>query len=285
MKNTNFVLGIALAAALVILQVGAVYAAPLSATVPDGTIVSVTPTFDSNNVLTGYQVVVTGSSGQQTVDLTVQEAIAEGIVSADGTTILAKPGDMIVSGMLQTSTSEPTNPVAAALQDFFCGSSQPTTPTSPTSPTAPTGGGGTTSLCGDKTITELHDAGNGYGEIAQACFMADILGSDCTTVMTDKSSKDFSNLGVPSDVNNWGRLRQYAMGKLGDKLGNLGSIMSGRATSPLSSPSTTGPTTSGPENTMGPNNSGPTTNTGPQNTQSHGNNGKHKGGHGHGHKP
>ncbi len=273
----KFLLGFALVAALAALQVGTVFAAPLSATVPDGTIVSVTPTFDSNNVLTGYQVVITDSNDvQQTVDLTVQEAIAAGIVSSDGTTILAKTGDMIVSGMLQTSTSAPTNPVDAALQDFFCGSSQPTTPTSPTGPTAPTGGGGTTtSLCGNDTISQLHDAGNGYGEIAQACFIADILGSDCTTVMMDKGKMDFSNLGVPSNVNNWGRLRQYAMGQLGGKLGNLGSIMSGRATSPLSSPTTLSPSTSGP-----------TTNTGPQNTQSHGNNGKHKGGGGgHGHRP
>ena len=74
-----------------------------------------------------------------------------------------------------------------------------------------------------------------WGLIAQALFMAELLSEQGEAVdpqLLLDAKGAWSELGLPEDVNNWGRLRQYAIGKEVDKsLNNVGAIMSGRLTS------------------------------------------------------
>ncbi len=213
--------------ALVALQIGVAYAAPAQVTIPDGTIVSVTQSTDSMGN-TVFDVVIKDSTGtEQTVTLTPAEAEAAGLVTAntDGTfTIKAVAGDKLVGGQLQanpcTSTSGGSNPVAAAISAFFCGIE------------------GTASVV-DTSISQLHSEGFGYGEIAQACFMADVLKTTCSAILDAKQSKDFTTLdnsltaaGFSCSPTNWGQLKKCALSAEVKSLTNLGAIMSGRATAP-----------------------------------------------------
>lgn len=91
-------------------------------------------------------------------------------------------------------------------------------------------------------------AGFGYGEIAQACWMAYKLGGDATllnTILTAKQTGDFSTIVLPdgSTPTNWGQLRKAV---LTDPHQNFGQIMSGHA-NPLV---ITAPATSGASNMM-----------------------------------
>lgn len=75
-------------------------------------------------------------------------------------------------------------------------------------------------------------AGFGYGEIAQACWMATQLSGDAALldqILMAKQSGDFSGLVLPdgATANNWGQLRKAV---LTDPHQNLGQIMSGHAT-------------------------------------------------------
>jgi hypothetical protein len=270
-KRVSLLAGLVVVLALLAAQVSVVYAAPLATAAPDGTIVSVTQSTDVNSN-TIFVVVVTDSNNvNQTVDMTPAEAEAAGLVTdnGDGTfTINGVAGDQIVNGMLQTQgqgDSNPcdvpdgANPVDSALTGFFCG-------------------GG--ALGGD-TIEGLHQDGYGYGLIAQACFMAEALGTSCGDVLDAKSSKDFSGLGLPdgTDVTNWGQLRKFVLGEEVKSLTNLGAIQSGRATPSVGST---------PEPTQEPSLISPSAGTNGANGGGHGNgNGNHGdkgkgGGNGHG---
>ena len=97
-------------------------------------------------------------------------------------------------------------------------------------------------------LAAYQGAGFGYGEIAQACWMATQLGGDATLldqILTAKQSGDFSTLVLPggSLVTNWGQLRKAV---LTDPKQNLGQIMSGHA-NPLA---ITAPTTTSASNMM-----------------------------------
>ncbi len=80
-------------------------------------------------------------------------------------------------------------------------------------------------------------AGFGYGEIAQACWMAAQLGGNATLldqILNAKQSGDFSAIVLPGGgtATNWGQLRKAV---LTDPHQNLGQIMSGHA-APLTAP-------------------------------------------------
>ncbi len=228
-----FIMVLALAA----LQFGAALAAPAQDTLPDGTIVSITQSTDSsNNVI--FVVVVKDSTGtDHTVNLTPAEAEAAGLVTAGSGgafTINGATGDMITGGKLVTqtspcaSTSSGGNPVAMAITAFFCKLE------------------GSSNLV-DKSIETLHTEGFGFGEIAQACFMADILKTNCSSILDAKQSHDFTTLdntltaaGLTCDPTNWGQLKKCALDTEVKSLTNLGAIMSGRAVEPGSTPPTHG---------------------------------------------
>ncbi len=106
-------------------------------------------------------------------------------------------------GATSTSTS---NPVASALCQFF----------------NPTLG-----ITMDDINTWTSD-GLGYGEIAQACWMAQTLnnGTTCDAILQAKLTNDYSSLNL-TGVTNWGLLKKYVFGHEGKM--NLGQIVSGHA--------------------------------------------------------
>ncbi|HEX8990913.1 MAG TPA: hypothetical protein VF784_04475 [Anaerolineales bacterium] len=218
-----------MALALVALQIGVARAAPAQATLPDGTIVSITQSTDSSNN-TIFVVVVKDSTGtDHTVNLTPAEAEAAGLVTANsgGTfTINGAAGGTISGGKLVTqtnpcaSTTTTGNPVATALTAFFCALQ-----------------GSSTVV--DQSIESLHTQGFGFGEIAQACFMADVLKTTCSAILDAKQSHDFTSLdtalsgaGFSCTPTNWGQLKKCALDSEVKSLTNLGAIMSGRAGTP-----------------------------------------------------
>ena len=89
-------------------------------------------------------------------------------------------------------------------------------------------------------LTAYRDAGFGYGVIAQACWLATMLGGDAALldqILTAKSTGDFSTISLPdgTSVANWGQLRHAVNIEHGR---NLGSIVSGRADDQTPSSST-----------------------------------------------
>jgi hypothetical protein len=213
-------------AALLALQVGAVYAAPaLQATTIDGTVKTITQSTDGSGNTIFVVEVEDANHNTQTVRISADTAVQLGLVTdnGDGTyTINPTAAGMAVSIDSGLVLADPCTlpegsdqPVAAALTRFFCGG-----------------------LGIDYTTLEgLHTEGFGFGEIAQACFMAEALGGDaklCGDFLAAKKSHDFSTLastwGFPDTVKNWGQLKKYVMSEELKSLTNLGAIMSGRAT-------------------------------------------------------
>ncbi len=78
-------------------------------------------------------------------------------------------------------------------------------------------------------IIGMQQSGAGFGEIAQACWMAKVLNDPsitCQSILQDKQSGDYSNLGL-TGVTNWGQLKKAVLGHGGGT--NLGSVVSGHA--------------------------------------------------------
>ncbi len=87
------------------------------------------------------------------------------------------------------------------------------------------------------TIQQWHTEGFGYGVIAQALFMAQVLGGDAALaqqILTAKQTHDFSGLTLPGGATptNWGQLMKDVLGAGVRSMTNLGAIMSGHATPP-----------------------------------------------------
>jgi hypothetical protein len=216
--KTKTVLGVFLAISLAVGQASTAFAAPQRDPLV-GTIDGVSEGTDAGGntiIIVNY----TDSDGMaQVAELTVDEAVALGLVSVDPTTgeitILAVPGTPIdLTDVLFDPCALPEGadqPVGEALTGFFCGS-----------------------LGVDYSTIELwHMNGYGFGVIAQALFMAQSLGGDMAlaqAILDAKKSGDYSALLLPEDVNNWGRLRKYVLSEAPKSLTNLGAIMSGRAT-------------------------------------------------------
>ncbi len=83
-------------------------------------------------------------------------------------------------------------------------------------------------------LTAYREAGFGFGEIAQACWLAAKLGGDSALldqILQAKKSGDYSALILPDGtvVSNWGQLLKATRSEHGQ---NLGSIVSGRADPP-----------------------------------------------------
>jgi hypothetical protein len=265
-------IGIFMILALLALQVQAAYAAPAAqATSVDGTVQSITQSTDtSGNVI--FIVTILDTSGKtQTLRISAATALSLGLVTFDGTnytvsstavgsTVSIPTGDIIANPCDSTEG----NIVAKALAAFFCQ-------------------GGSTVL--DNSVDGLHTEGFGFGEIAQACFMAEVLNSTCGDILNAKKSHDFSALGLPSDVtvSNWGQLKKYVLADELHSLTNLGAIMSGRATAPAPVPGETPTPTPTPGGAAFPNGNGNGHGQGGGNGNGNGHgNGN---GNGHGHQP
>jgi hypothetical protein len=217
-KMTWLVLLVALA--LAVGQISFAQAAPLQQTsVVDVT--SVTPITDPDLNVTGYIVQYTDGTGDHTVVLTVDEAIAWGLVDSSGNLLVTLPyvGLVIPVASPDPCTSSGTGqPVGEALTGVFCGSQG----------------------VSYDTIMGWQTSGYGFGVIAQALFMAQTLGGDPTlaaAILAAKTSGDYSGLAAwltaigvedPSTVTNWGQLKKALMAYEVANMTNLGAVMSGR---------------------------------------------------------
>jgi hypothetical protein len=217
MSKVKYVLGwvlVLVMMAIPAISVGA--ASPAQTAVIEGTVQSCEATTDS---FTGDPVVVcvvnltTGET--LTVRLSVSDAVAKGlaVLNEDGSvTIIAIAGQgvMIEEYMLLVDPCEvpagDNHPIAKIMANYFC-ENLGTTP---------------------DILQSLHEDGFGFGEIAQACFMAvklDGTGSLCEEILYAKKSGDYSNLTLPDGVTvtNWGQLRKTV---LDGESANPGSIVS-----------------------------------------------------------
>lgn len=220
MSKVNYVLGWVLVFAMMAVPVVSVGAAsPAQTTVIEGKIQScemATDNFTGDPVVVCIVTLTTGET--LTVRLSVSDAVEKelAVLNEDGSvTIIATDGQdvMIEDDMLLVDPCEvpagDNHPIAIIMANYFC-EELGTTP---------------------DILQTLHEDGFGFGEIAQACFMAsemDGTGSLCEEILYAKKSGDYSNLTLPDGVTvtNWGQLRKTV---LDDKSSNPGSIVSENA--------------------------------------------------------
>ena len=222
MFKTKSLLGLILMLVMVVVPVMSVGAAsPAQTTTIDGTIKSCETATDN---FTGETIVVCeinlAEEGTQTVRLSVDDAVEAGlaILNEDGTVTIIAVEEQEVSIDSSLLMSDPCeipegvkSSVSKAMTSYFCESL------------------GTSYY----DLQTLHENGFGFGEIAQACFMALKLegtGSLCADILYAKKSGDYSNLTLPDNitVSNWGQLRKAVVGHEKNS-SNLGSIVSDKA--------------------------------------------------------
>lgn len=219
MSKTKFIVGLALALALLGSQAGVVLAAPPQQDPAPitGTVESIVLETDASGVTTVLVTVNDGAGGTQTVRLSTDTALSLNLITLDeagnpvvndsaiGTTITIDPATVIPD---EETTGEALHPVASALSDFF------------------------SSLLGVDydTIMATHEEGVGFGVIAQALWLSNALGGDTelfTLIVDAKQSGDYSAIILPDGTSpqNWGQFRKALL----DHKQNLGQIMSGHA--------------------------------------------------------
>jgi hypothetical protein len=201
--------------ALLFAQVGAAAAAPSAQdTTPiTGTIQSITLETDAQGVTTVLVTLADDTGATQTVRLSVETALALGLVTLDpvtsqpvvnesqvGQTIEIDPATVIPD----EEEEEATNPVAALLAAFF---------------------GEDASV-----VDAYHDDGFGFGVIAQAMWMSQNLNGDASLtemILEAKETGDYSAFVLPdgSTPSNWGQFKKAVL----EKKNNLGVIVSGQA--------------------------------------------------------
>jgi hypothetical protein len=183
-----------------------------------GTIQTITPLTDP---ITGDVTVRVGlrtTDGVLPIIFSLENAVSLGLVTATAdippvvTVVEAMIGQILtVDPSLVLETGElVTQPVAVTLGDFLSG------------------------LLGvdGAALMAYHEQGLGFGEIAQAGFIALALDGNSTTLSTilaAKKSGDYSAVVLPdgSTPSNWGQLRKAVFSNE-KNLKNLGAVMSGR---------------------------------------------------------
>lgn len=203
--------GVALALMLALSLVGPAMAAPVAqeetpTTETTGTVVSITVETDAT---TGENTVIVelldDMGATQVVELTVDEAVALGLVSVDPDTGDVTPIDEAIGTDITVGGEEEAeHPVGSVLAEFFG--------------------------VDYGIIMETHEEGVGFGVIAQALWMSQQLegGSEMFTLIVEaKQNHDYSGITMPdgSTPANWGQFKK-ALQEQGQ---NLGQVMSGRA--------------------------------------------------------
>src|SRR5215211_1773978 len=231
MFKTKTLTGIFLVVAVLLMQVGTVFAAPAAQeTTPiTGTIVSVEPSTDAEGETTYLVTVKDDETGEtQTVRVSEDTAASLGLLAKDPVTgeLVLDPttGEPVVDetqfGQPVTIASddvipdeepedEDVHPIAAILAEFF------------------------DMDAGE--VNELHEDGYGFGVIAQALWMAEKLETDnpevaAAMILEAKSSGNYEDFVLEdgSTATNWGQFKKAVL----DKKHNLGVIVSGHADSP-----------------------------------------------------
>jgi hypothetical protein len=208
----------ALLATLLTLTTGTVFAQ--EATPITGTVESVTPQTDEATGETIVVVTLIDEMGtSHTVNLSVDTAVALGLVTQDATTgeitvnevvdpITVNPEDILPTDG-EVEEEEPQHPVGSKLGEFF----------------------GELIGVDYDAIMEVHEGGVGFGVIAKALWLTSQIegGTETFTALIEaKQSGDYSNLDLGEDCTpeNWGDVVQCVK-----KGNNLGKVMSGKADS------------------------------------------------------
>jgi hypothetical protein len=227
MLNAKRLAGILLVLAVLFAQVGNVVAAPQAqeATPLTGTIQSITTKTDANGVTTVLVTLVDDQGATQTVRLSVDTAVALGLVALDsatnepvidetevGQTVEIDPATVIPD---ETNTEESVHPIAWLLAQFFNEDAS--------------------------VIDGYHDDGFGFGVIAQALWISrNLTGSEEQTgdaslageILQAKQDKNFEAffeahpeyVGDGTVPTNWGQFKKA----LSQTKNNLGVIVSGQ---------------------------------------------------------
>jgi hypothetical protein len=229
MSTTKLFSSMILVLAVLFAQVGSVAAAPQmqDTTLITGTIQSITTETDTNGVTTVLVTLLDDQGATQTVRLSVDTAVALGLVSLDPTTQEPVVDETQVGQPVEIDPTtvipdeEPTEPVhfiSTLLANFF--------------------------FDGDPEMASLidsfHNGDNdaeqvfGFGVIAQALWMSRNLTEDGTAdadlaglILQAKQTGDYSEFVLEdgSTPTNWGQFKKALL----DKKNNLGVIVSGHA--------------------------------------------------------
>jgi hypothetical protein len=216
MYKTKLLASILVAIAVLFAQVGMVAAAPTAQeTTPiTGTIQSITTETDTNGVTTVLVAVLDDLGATQTVRLSVDTAVALGLVTLDpvtsqpvidetqvGQTVEIDPTTVIPDEPVE----ENLHPIAVLLAAFF-------------------GEDGS-------VVNGYHEDGFGFGVIAQALWMSKNINDDASLaddILQAKRDGDYSAF-FPEDTENvptnWGQFKKA----VAEKKNNLGVIVSGQA--------------------------------------------------------
>ena len=224
MSSTKLLASALLVVAVLFAQVGVVAAAPQTqdTTPVTGTIQSITTETDANGVTTVLVSLTDDQGATQTVRLSVDAAVALGLVTLDettqepvvdenqvGQTVEIDPTTVIPD---EEPAQESFHPIAWLLGEFFGE---------------------------DPAVVEgYHEDGFGFGVIAQSLWMSQNVGGDASLtgqILEAKQSGDYSNIllsdGTPLTLpdgtvpTNWGQFKKALL----DKKNNLGVIVSGQA--------------------------------------------------------
>lgn len=196
--------------AVLFVQVGNVAAAPQTQdTTPlTGTIQSITTQTDAGGTTVVVVTLLDSQGATQTVHMSVETAVALGLVTLDPATQQPTVDHTKVG---QTVNIDPTavlpeevHPIATMLGDFF--HEDPA------------------------VINNYHEDGFGFGVIAQALWMSQSIGGDASLagdILQAKQTGDFSQFSQDgSPITNWGQLKK-ALLKQDKGKHNLGVVVSG----------------------------------------------------------
>lgn len=210
MKRSNFVLGLILASMLLITQVGVAFGASVAqdSSLISGTIIKITLASDPTTGVTTVLVTVKdGKGAPEIVRLSQETAKKLGFVTldSDGNPIINKSIlglDMEIDPEEVLPNEEPQHPVAITLVTFFY------------------------DIDGldYETIMAAHEAGNGFGGIAQALWVIrrlDGSATDFTRLLQAKKDGDFRDFRLTDGTvpTSWNELRRAVAN-------NLGTVMS-----------------------------------------------------------
>jgi len=216
MSKIKLLAGVLLVFMILTAQVGMVAAAPPAQDTSPiaGTVQSITTETDANGVTTVLVTLLDDQGATQAVRLSVETAVALGLVTLDpttnepfidetqvGQTVEIDPTTVIPD---ETPAEEAAHPIATLLAAFF--------------------GEDAT------VVNEYHEDGFGFGVIAQALWLSKNLNGDASVaglILEAKQSGDYSDftLSDGSTPSNWGQFKKEVL----QKKNNLGVIVSGQA--------------------------------------------------------
>lgn len=216
MNKAKFLISLALAVSILMVQAGGVFAAPSIAdsTFITGRVHRITLETDPSTGITTVIVEVTGpNQDKQIVRLSQEAAIDLKLVARDMDGLVINNsalGDLIEidPAMLIPKDSEVRHPVGNALATFF------------------------SDIRGVdyETIMESHDNGIGFGVIAQVLWLTSEIPdrslADFQALMLARENGDYTEFRLEdgTTIKNWGQLRKAILD--GKKVANLGSVMS-----------------------------------------------------------